>query len=217
MSRLDDLHRVTSGGLVAIIRAPTDEALVGVAEALFEGGIDVIEVTMTVPRALETLAAVRDRLGKRILLGAGTVLDAATARSALLAGAEFIVAPHTDLETIELCHRYDRLVMPGALTPTEVVRAWQAGADIVKLFPADAGGPSYLRSLRAPLPQVRFLPTGGVNLDTLADYFRAGACAVGLGGALVERKAVAEGDFARIRDLAARYVEAVRQVRERAD
>ena len=178
---MSDLQRVLDGGIVAIIRATSGEQLVNVARALHEGGIDVIEVTFTVPNVLEILAAVRKDLGKKILLGAGTVLDPETCRAALLAGAEFIVSPSLNLEVIKLCKRYGKLVMPGAFTPTEIVTAWEAGADIVKLFPADCVGPNYLKALRGPLPQVRILPTGGVDLKTLPDFFKAGACAVGLG------------------------------------
>jgi 2-dehydro-3-deoxyphosphogluconate aldolase/(4S)-4-hydroxy-2-oxoglutarate aldolase len=210
---MSDLQRVLDGGIVAIIRATSGEQLVNVARALHEGGIDVIEVTFTVPNVLEILAAVRKDLGQKILLGAGTVLDPETCRAALLAGAEFIVSPSLNLDVIKLCKRYGKLVMPGAFTPTEIVTAWEAGADIVKLFPADCVGPNYLKALRGPLPQVRMLPTGGVDLKTLPDFFKAGACAVGLGGQLVEKSAVESGNMARIRDLAAQYVTLVQQTR----
>lgn len=213
---MSDLQRVLDGGIVAIIRATSGEQLVNVARALHEGGIDVIEVTFTVPNVLEILAAVRKDLGKKILLGAGTVLDPETCRAALLAGAEFIVSPSLNLEVIKLCKRYGKLVMPGAFTPTEIVTAWEAGADIVKLFPADCVGPNYLKALRGPLPQVRILPTGGVDLKTLPDFFKAGACAVGLGGQLVEKSAVESGNMTRIRDLAAQYVALVKQTRSQA-
>ena len=217
MSRHDDLQRVLDGGIVAILRAPTGEALAGVAEVLYESGIDVIEVTFTVPGVLEIIADVRKRLGDKILLGAGTVLDTETARAALLAGAEFIVSPTVNTDVIQLCNRYDKVVMPGALTPTEVLTAWQAGADVVKVFPADVGGPSYLKALHGPLPQVRLMPTGGVDLNTLPDFVRAGACAVGLGSALVEKQAVEDNDMSRIRDLATRYVDLMRETRARLD
>lgn len=213
---MSDLQRVLDGGIVAIIRATSGEQLVNVARALHEGGIDVIEVTFTVPNVLEILAAVRKDLGKKILLGAGTVLDPETCRAALLAGAEFIVSPSLNLEVIKLCKRYGKLVMPGAFTPTEIVTAWEAGADIVKLFPADCVGPNYLKALRGPLPQVRILPTGGVDLKTLPDFFKAGACAVGLGGQLVEKSAVESGNMTRIRELAAQYVALVKQTRSQA-
>ncbi|MEX2286218.1 MAG: bifunctional 4-hydroxy-2-oxoglutarate aldolase/2-dehydro-3-deoxy-phosphogluconate aldolase [Planctomycetaceae bacterium] len=213
MGRPTDLERVTSSGLVAIIRAPSGEQLAAVARALYEGGIDVIEVTFTVPRALEILAEVRRDLGDKILLGAGTVLDTETARAAFLAGAEFIVSPTLNLDVIRLCKRYGKLVMPGVFTPTEVLTAWEAGADIVKIFPADVVGPAYLRALRGPLPQIRLMPTGGVNLQTLRDFVKAGACAVGLGSSLVESEAVRKGDMARIRDLAGQYVALMKAVR----
>lgn len=214
MSRHEDLSRVLSSGIVAVIRSTSSEQLVNVARALYEGGIDVLEVTFTVPRALEIIAEVRKTLGDKVLLGAGTVLDPETARAAFLAGAEFLVAPTVNLDVIRMGNRYDKLVMPGAFTPTEVLTAWEAGAQVIKVFPADVGGPAYLKALHGPLPQVRLLPTGGVNLDTIADFLKAGACAVGLGGALVEPKAVASGDMARITNLARQYVAAVRSFRE---
>jgi 2-dehydro-3-deoxyphosphogluconate aldolase/(4S)-4-hydroxy-2-oxoglutarate aldolase len=213
MSRHEDLTRVLNSGIVAVIRATSSEQLVEVARALYEGGVDVLEVTFTVPRALEIIAAVRQALGDKVLLGAGTVLDPETARAAFLAGAEFLVAPTVNLDVIRLGNRYDKLVMPGAFTPTEILTAWEAGAQVIKVFPADIGGPAYLKTLHGPLPQVRLLPTGGVNLSTIADFLKAGACAVGLGGALVEPKAVQSGDMARIRSLATQFVEIVRQTR----
>jgi 2-dehydro-3-deoxyphosphogluconate aldolase / (4S)-4-hydroxy-2-oxoglutarate aldolase len=213
MSRHEDLTRVLKSGIVAVIRSTSSEQLVEVAKALYEGGVDVLEVTFTVPRALEIIAAMRQALGDKILLGAGTVLDPETARAAFLAGAEFLVAPTVNLDVIKLSNRYDKLVMPGAFTPTEILTAWEAGAQVIKVFPADIGGPAYLKTLHGPLPQVRLLPTGGVNLNTIADFLKAGACAVGLGGALVEPKAVQTGDMARITALAAQYFEIVKQTR----
>ena len=213
MSRHDDLTRVLDSGIVAIIRSQSSEQLVQVAESLYDGGVTVLEVTFTVPKALEIIAAVRQRLGNKILLGAGTVLDTETARASLLAGAEFIVAPTVNLDVIQLGNRYDKLVMPGAFTPTEILTAWQAGAEIIKVFPADVGGPNHLKAVRGPFPQVRLLPTGGVNLQTINDFLKAGACAVGLGTALVEPKAVEQGDFARIRSLAEQYVAAIKTFR----
>jgi len=186
---------------------------VDVAEALLAGGVEVVEITFTVPRALRVLEQVADRLGDKVLLGAGTVLDPQTARAALLAGAEFVVSPALDVEVIQLCRRYDKLVLPGALTPTEVVTAWQAGADVVKIFPSDLTGPGYLKALHGPLPHVRLMPTGGVDLTTAADFLRAGACALGVGGSLVEKQALATGDLTRIQSLARQFVEVVRQTR----
>jgi 2-dehydro-3-deoxyphosphogluconate aldolase/(4S)-4-hydroxy-2-oxoglutarate aldolase len=213
MSAHADLQRVLDGGIVAILRAPSGELLVDVAEALHAGGIDVIEITFTVPRALEIVSALRDKLGDRVLIGAGTVLDAETARAAMLAGAEFIVTPVVSRPVIETCRRYDKLVMSGAFTPTEILTAWEAGSDIVKVFPADVGGPPYLKAIHGPLPHVRLLPTGGVNLKTLADFVKAGASAVGLGTALVEKEALQNGDMNRIRSLAGQYVAAMRAAR----
>jgi 2-dehydro-3-deoxyphosphogluconate aldolase/(4S)-4-hydroxy-2-oxoglutarate aldolase len=216
MSRVDDLNRVLKTGIVAILRCPSSDQLTNVARALLEGGIDVIEVTFTVPGALEILAAVKKDLGNRVLLGAGTVLDPETARAALLAGAEFIVSPSVNLDVIRLCHRYDKVVMPGAFTPTEILAAWEAGANVVKVFPSDCVGPGYLKALRGPFPQIRLIPTGGVNLETLPAFIRAGACAVGVGGSLVEPQAIREGNFARLRDLAGQYVDALNTVRRTA-
>jgi 2-dehydro-3-deoxyphosphogluconate aldolase / (4S)-4-hydroxy-2-oxoglutarate aldolase len=213
MSRHEDLQRVLNTGLVAIIRANSGEQLVSVARALHEGGIDVIEVTFTVPNAVEVLAAVRKDLGKKILLGAGTVLDPETARTAILAGAEFLVSPVVNVDVIKLATRYDKLIMPGAYTPTEILTAWEAGADVIKVFPAEIGGPPYLKAIKGPLPQVRLMPTGGVNLQTLESFIKAGACAVGLGSSLVEKEAVEKGDMARIRDLAGQYVALLKKIR----
>jgi len=213
MSRIDDLDRVLKTGIVAILRLPTSDQLASVARALFDGGIDVIEVTFTVPNALEILAAVKDDLGSRVLLGMGTVLDPESARAALLAGAEFIVSPSLNLDVIRLCHRYDKVVMPGAFTPTEILTAWDAGADVVKLFPSDSVGPGYLKALRGPFPHIRLLPTGGVNLETLPAFIKAGACAVGVGSSLVDPQAIRDGNFGRLRDLAAQYVQALKTAR----
>jgi 2-dehydro-3-deoxyphosphogluconate aldolase/(4S)-4-hydroxy-2-oxoglutarate aldolase len=199
--------------VVAVIRAESPDKLVDVAEALVAGGVEVMEVTFTVPRVTQVLEKVAEKLGSKILLGAGTVLDAETARVAILSGAEFIVSPAVNLEVIELCRRYSKLVMPGALTPTEVVTAWQAGADIVKIFPSELTGAKYIKALKAPLPQIRMMPTGGVNLDTAEEFLKAGACALGIGSSLVEPKAVAAGDLKRIELLARQYVEIVRKFR----
>ena len=208
---MNPLQRVFDSCIVAVIRAESGELLVDVAEALLAGGVDVMEVTFTVPRATRVLERVADRLGDRVLLGAGTVLDPETARAALLAGAEFIVAPNTNVEVIKVCKRYSKLVMPGALTPTEVVAAWEAGADIVKIFPSDLTGPKYIKALHGPLPHIRLMPTGGVNLETAADFLKAGACALGVGSSLVDPKLVAAGDLGRIEALARQYVEIVKK------
>ncbi|QDU74327.1 KHG/KDPG aldolase [Bremerella volcania] len=213
MPRETIVQKISSTGIVAVIRADNGEILADVTQALIEGGVTAIEVTFTVPKAHKVLEYVADRFGDQIQLGAGTVLDAETARIAILAGAEFIVSPIVDLPTIEISHRYDKAMMAGALTPTEVVQAWQAGSDVVKIFPSDLTGPSYLKSLKGPLPQVRMMPTGGVNLDTAESFLKAGACALGVGGSLVEKSAIESGNLDRIRDLAQQYVEIVQRFR----
>ena len=213
MSRETDLQRVLTTGLVAVVRAPEGKNLVEVVAALAEGGVSVAEVTFTVPNALEVLKAVKDRLGDRVLLGAGTVLDTETARAALLAGAEFIVSPTLNLDVIRLCKRYDKLVFPGAFTPTEILSAWEAGADIVKVFPADVLGSAFFKAMRGPLPQIRLMPTGGVDLNTAGEYLRAGACCLGVGSQMVDPKAVAREDYEYLRGLAWQYTQAVRLAR----
>jgi 2-dehydro-3-deoxyphosphogluconate aldolase/(4S)-4-hydroxy-2-oxoglutarate aldolase len=215
MSKESDLHRVLDCGIVAVVRLPDSARLVEVARALADGGVTVVEITMTVPDALDVVRQVRRALGDRVLLGAGTVLDPETARAALLAGAEFLVAPTVNRDVIRLCQRYDKVVMPGAFTPTEILAAWEAGADVVKVFPADVVGPAFFQALRGPLPQVRLMPTGGVDLTTAADFLRAGACCLGVGGKLVEPKAVAARDFDRIRELARQYVAVVADFRRK--
>jgi 2-dehydro-3-deoxyphosphogluconate aldolase/(4S)-4-hydroxy-2-oxoglutarate aldolase len=213
MSRERDLQRVLDCGIVAVVRFSDPGPLVNVVRALADGGVTVAEVTFTVPNALDVIREARRQLGDRVLLGAGTVLDPETARAAILAGAEFVVAPSVNVEVIRLCRRYDKLVMPGAFTPTEVVTAWEAGADVVKVFPADVVGPAFFKALRGPLPQVKLMPTGGVDLTTAAEFLKAGAACLGVGSQLVEPKAIAAGDFARITQLAKQYVEIVRQCR----
>jgi 2-dehydro-3-deoxyphosphogluconate aldolase/(4S)-4-hydroxy-2-oxoglutarate aldolase len=214
MSKEDDLRRVLDCGLVAVVRSPDSQQLVEVCRALADGGVTVVEITMSVPDALDVLRRVRAALGDRVLLGAGTILDPETARAALLAGAEYVVAPTLNLDVIRVCQRYSKLVMPGAFTPTEILTAWEAGADVVKVFPADVLGPAFFKAVRAPLPQIRLMPTGGVDLTTAAAFFKAGACCLGVGGQLVEAKAVSERNFDRIRDLARQYVAVVQQTRE---
>src|SRR5437870_5098765 len=214
MSKESQLQHVLDCGIVAVVRSPDSQQLVEVCRALAEGGISVVEITLTVPDALEVLRQVRRALGDRVLLGAGTVLDAETARAVLLAGAEYVVAPTVNLDVVRLCRRYDKLVMPGAFTPTEVLTAWEAGADVVKVFPADVGGPAYFKALRGPLPQIRLMPTGGVDLKTAAEFLKAGACCLGIGSQLVEPQAIAAGDYDRLRDLARQYVEIVQKTRD---
>ena len=214
MSKEVQLQRVLDSGIVAVVRSPDSQQLVETARALADGGVNVVEITMTVPDALDVVRQVRKALGDRLLLGAGTVLDVETCRAALLAGAEYIVAPTLNLDVIRQCRRYNKLVMPGAFTPTEILAAWEAGADIVKVFPADVVGPAFFKAMCGPLPQIRLMPTGGVDLTTAAAFLKAGACCLGVGGQLVEPRAVAEGNFNRIRDLARQYVAIVQQTRK---
>jgi 2-dehydro-3-deoxyphosphogluconate aldolase / (4S)-4-hydroxy-2-oxoglutarate aldolase len=213
MSRDSTLQRIINGGIVAVVRSETSAALVKVVQSLAVGGVTAAEVTFTVPDAVDVIRQIRRDVGDAVVLGAGTVLDPETARAAILAGAEYIVAPTLNLDVIRLCRRYDKVVMPGAFTPTEVLTAWENGADVVKIFPADVGGPAYLKALRGPLPQIRLMPTGGVDLSTAESFLKAGACCLGVGGALVDPNAIAKGDFARIRDLAAQFAAIVRRAR----
>jgi 2-dehydro-3-deoxyphosphogluconate aldolase / (4S)-4-hydroxy-2-oxoglutarate aldolase len=217
MGREATLKRILDSGIVAVVRSESSASLVKVVQALAEGGVSAAEVTFTVPDAIDVIRQVRREVGDAIVLGAGTVLDPETARAALLAGAEYIVAPTLNLDVIRLCRRYDKAVMPGAFTPTEILTAWEAGADVVKVFPADVGGPAYLKAIRGPLPQIRLMPTGGVDLDTAESFLKAGACCLGVGSALVDPKAIAAGDFGRIRDLAAQYAACVRRFRQKAE
>ncbi|MDY3557970.1 bifunctional 4-hydroxy-2-oxoglutarate aldolase/2-dehydro-3-deoxy-phosphogluconate aldolase [Gemmata sp. JC673] len=213
MSREQDLHRVIDCGIVAVVRFSDPGPLVEVVKALAAGGVTVAEVTFTVPNALDVIREAKKQLGDRVLLGAGTVLDPETARAAFLAGAEFLVAPSLNLDVIKMARRYDKLVMPGAFTPTEVVTAWEAGADIVKVFPADVVGPAFFKALKGPLPQVKLMPTGGVDLNTAVEFLKAGAVCLGVGSQLVDPKLVAAGEFGRITELAAQYVAIVKRHR----
>src|SRR5437763_2148227 len=190
MSKETDLQRVLDSGIVAVVRSPDSGQLVEVCRALADGGVTVVEITMTVPDALDVVRAVRRALGDRVLLGAGTILDPETGRAAFLAGAEYLVAPTVNLDVIKLCQRYDKLVMPGAFTPTEILTAWEAGADIVKVFPADVVGPAFFKALRGPLPQVRLMPTGGVDLKKGTAFLQAGESCLGVGCKLLEPMAV---------------------------
>jgi 2-dehydro-3-deoxyphosphogluconate aldolase / (4S)-4-hydroxy-2-oxoglutarate aldolase len=215
MSKHKVMSALRQSGAVAIIRTDNPSDLVAVSAALSKGGIKFVEITMTVPGALEIIRdAVAQLKGVDAYIGAGTVLDAATARAAILAGATFIVSPAFDPETVKLCNMYGVVVMPGAFTPTEVLQAWKSGADIVKLFPGDIGGPAYLKNLKGPYPQIELLPTGGINFDTAPTYIKAGAIAVGAGNALVSNALIAAKDFAKITENAERFARIVREAKE---
>lgn len=213
MAREEDLRRVLDCGIVAVVRSTESAPLVDVCRALVDGGIDVAEITFTVPDALDVLKATRKALGDRILLGAGTVLDAETARAAFLAGAEYLVSPTLDLDVIRMARRYGKLVMPGCFTPTEALQAWQAGADIIKVFPAELLGPGFFKAMRGPLPQIRLMPTGGVDLKTAHSFLEAGACCLGLGSQLIDPKAVAARQFDSISETARKYRDIVKAYR----
>jgi 2-dehydro-3-deoxyphosphogluconate aldolase / (4S)-4-hydroxy-2-oxoglutarate aldolase len=211
--RADVVRAIEDCGVVAVIRLREPEKLRAVVDALADGGVRALEVTMTVPRAIDLIGELAPTLPAGFLLGAGTVLDAETARLAILAGAQFVVSPVFRPEVITICHRYDVAAMPGCFTPTEILTAWEAGADVVKVFPATALGPGFLKDIRGPLPQVRMMPTGGVTLDNAGDWIRAGAVAVGVGSALVDTKAVDAGRFDVITGNARRVVASVASAR----
>jgi 2-dehydro-3-deoxyphosphogluconate aldolase / (4S)-4-hydroxy-2-oxoglutarate aldolase len=214
MTKQEVLRRIAEVGLVPVVRAESADEAVRVVEAIRAGGVTIFEITMTVPGAIGVMEEVSRRCGSEVIVGAGTVLDSETARACILAGARFVVGPALDLGMIETCRRYSVAVMPGALTPTEVVAAWSAGADVVKVFPCGAlGGASYLKSLKAPLPQIELIPTGGVSVKTAVDFIRAGAMALGVGADLVDTKAIREGNAGLVTDKAREYLRLVREAR----
>jgi 2-dehydro-3-deoxyphosphogluconate aldolase / (4S)-4-hydroxy-2-oxoglutarate aldolase len=215
-ARSEICRRIEEVGIVPVIRLPSAELALRAAEAVFAGGIPIFEITLTVPDAVGLIRVLADRYASRALVGAGTVLGADEARACIDAGARFIVSPGTDLPTIEAARARDVPIMPGALTPTEVMNAWKAGADMVKIFPCSAlGGAKYLRALKAPLPHVKLLPTGGVNLETAADYLAAGAAALGIGSELVDPAVVSAGRDDVVRERAEQLIAIVREARTR--
>jgi len=208
------LSFITDIGVVPVVRTSSADTAIQAIEAIYRGGIRSAEITMTVPGALKALEKVADQFGDKIMLGAGTVLDPETARSCMLAGAQFFVTPNLRLSTITMCKRYSKVICVGALTPTEVVTAWEAGADVIKIFPADAvGGPKYIKALKAPLPHVQMIPTGGVSIESTPEFLRAGAAAVAAGGELVNAKLIADGNYAEIENRAKQFLEAVKKGR----
>lgn len=213
-SKTEVLDRLIGDGLVPVIRADSSDAALRIADALVAGGIRTLEITMTVPDALTAIRAIADRLGREVLLGAGTVTDREMAEAAVDAGAEFLVTPCLVADVIAVAGARGVAVLPGALSPTEVFTAWSLGGDVIKIFPAsNAGGASYLKALKGPFPQIPLCPTGGVNLQTIGDFIKAGAVAVGVGGELVSKAAIDAGDFGRITSLARQYVDALRAAR----
>ncbi len=214
MNRAEVIQRIRDVGIIPVVRAQSADEAMKAIDAIREGGVSLLEITMTVPGAVGVIEEVSRRYGTEALVGAGTVLDGETARACILAGAQFVVSPSLNLETIAVCRRYGVAVMPGALTPTEVVQAWSAGADFVKVFPAGAmGGASYIKALKAPLPQIELVPTGGVSLKTAADFIKAGASALGVGADLVDLKAIREGQQQVITERAREFVRIVKEAR----
>ena len=207
------LSRLHETGVVAVIRADKPDDLVEVARALARGGVTIIEITLTVPKALQVIEQACDQLDGEVLIGAGTVLDAATTRAAILAGANYIVSPAVRPDVIETCRRYDVPCMPGAMTPTEVLNAWELGADVVKIFPAGVGGPGFFKDLKGPFPDIQIMPTGMVNRETAPQFIRAGACAFGVGGELAGKPLIAAREFDRITENAKAFIELVRKAR----
>ena len=214
MTSKEILAFITEVGIVPVVRVASAESAVKAVEAIYKGGIRAAEITMTVPGAIRALEKVADLFGDKIMLGAGTVLDPETARACMLAGAQFFVTPALRISTIEMCKRYSKVICPGALTPTEVLTAWEAGADVVKVFPCgNVGGAKYIKALKGPFPQIEMIPTGGVNLETAGDFLKAGACAIAVGGELVDAKTIQEGRFDVIEDRARQYLACVAKAR----
>jgi len=207
-----DLKLLLDERIIPVVRANSAKEAMRIVEAVKEGGINTMEITMTVPGAIGVMEEVAKKFGSDILLGAGTVLDAETARMCILAGAEFIVGPCLNTELIKVCKRYSKVVISGAMTPTEILKTWEMGADIVKVFPAgNLGGPSYIKAIKAPLPQVLLNPTGGVNLGNAADFIRAGASVISVGGALIDKKAIREKKFEVITEKAREFLEEIKK------
>jgi 2-dehydro-3-deoxyphosphogluconate aldolase / (4S)-4-hydroxy-2-oxoglutarate aldolase len=214
MDKQQVAKRITEIGIVPVVRAASAKHAMLAADAVCDGGVPIVEITMTVPGAIDVIAQLAKSIGSEVLIGAGTVLDAETAKGCIDAGAEFIVSPGFDLETVKFANRVGKLIMAGALTPTEVIAAWKAGSDFVKIFPCGTvGGAKYIKALKAPLPQVPMVPTGGVNLTTAADFIRAGAAALGVGGELVTASALESGNTAPIVEAARSLVAVVRDAR----
>lgn len=214
MNKAAIVKQIEDLGLVPVVRASSADEAMQVIDAIMAGGVNILEITMTVPGAVKVIEKVADKYGSDVLVGAGTVLDPETARACLLAGAQFIVSPALNLDTIALCHRYSAPICPGVLTPTEVITAWSAGVDFVKVFPCGSvGGASYVKNLKGPFPQVKIIPTGGVSLKTAADFIKAGASALGVGTDLVDVKAIREGNSAIVTQRAKEFVDIVREAR----
>lgn len=213
MEKNKNLQILSSSGIIAIIRAESSKQLKEVAIALKDGGAKFIELTMTTPNALKVIAEVSASL-KDVIIGVGSVLDSETARAAILAGAEFVVCPILNKEVITLCNRYSKIVIPGAFTPTEILSAWESGADLVKVFPSSLGGSSYIKTIKAPLPQISLVPVGGVDIENVADFIKAGATAVGVGGNLVKKEFLKEKNFKALTSLSEKFIKVIKEARK---
>ena len=214
MTAQEILAFITEIGIVPVVRTTSADAAIRSIEAIYRGGVRAAEITMTVPGAIRALEKMADQFGDKLMLGAGTVLDPETARSCMLAGAQFFVTPTLRISTIEMAKRYSKVVCPGALTPTEVLTAWEAGADVVKVFPANAvGGPKYIKALKGPLPHIEMIPTGGVNLETAGEFLKAGACAVAVGSELVDAKLIKENRYDEMEERARQYLQVIARAR----
>jgi 2-dehydro-3-deoxyphosphogluconate aldolase / (4S)-4-hydroxy-2-oxoglutarate aldolase len=214
MNRDVILRSILDIGVVPVVRTSSAESAVRSIEAVYRGGIRAAEITMTVPGAIKALEKLADAFGDKLVLGAGTVLDPETARICMLAGAQFFVTPALNLKTIEMAKRYSKIIMPGALTPTEIVTAWEAGADCVKVFPCGAlGGAKYIKALKAPLPHIEMVPTGGVSLENTAEFLRAGAAAVAVGAELIDAKTIGEGRYEVFEERARQFLAEVAKAR----
>ena len=213
MSRFEIVQKIIDDGAVAVIRMSDSQKLLRVAEALLEGGISALEITMTTPNALKVIEEASRELPGEVLIGVGSVLDSETALLAINAGAKYVVSPIFKTEIVQTAHRYNLPVMPGCFTPTEILTAHEAGADIVKVFPADVVGMPFFKAIKAPMPHLNLMPTGGVSLTNAGDWLKAGACAVGVGGALLDKQAIADGNFAKLTENARILRQSIQSVR----
>jgi len=215
MTKAQIISGLLTPGVVAIIRADNSEQLIHASQALINGGVSGIEITMTTPNALQVIADVRRTFGDKVLAGVGSVLDAKTAQAAIEAGAEYVITPVLKPEVIAFCNRVDKPIFSGSYTPTEAQTAYELGADFIKIFPADGLGPKYIQAIRGPLPHLNIVPTGGVDVHTAGDFIKAGCVAVAAGSSLVSKDILKNQDWAKLTDLAAQFIAAVAKAREK--
>lgn len=214
MTRLEILNKIVDIGAVAVIRADDPTKLLHIIEAIHKGGVSAVEITMTVPRALELIEETARKLGDEVVLGVGSVLDPETTRMAINAGARYVVSPIYKASIVQMGHRYDAPVMPGCFSPTEILDAFEAGADMIKVFPADVLGMNYFKAVKAPMPHLQLMPTGGVSLTNAGDWMAAGATAVGIGSALLDKKAIAEGNYDKLTENARTLIQSITEYRQ---